>query len=151
MKRITGPLLALMLCLASIVMPSSGQQKGKPAQQGIGAPHAAAGPHSVALSWTQAVVGPGNCPSGSGSTAITSNSVYRGTTSGGEGTTPYATIPNPAITFTDSTVTPGATYFYQVTATNCGGESGRSTEVNATIPNPVGPPNAPTGLTATPQ
>lgn len=69
-------------------------------------------------------------------TGATSYRVYRGTTSGGEGTTPFATnltTPN----FTDSGLTNGLTYFYQVTAVAGALESARSTEVNAT---PTGTP-----------
>lgn len=56
--------------------------------------------------------------------------VYRATTPGGEGTTPYAT----GITssgFSDQAVTPGQTYDYQVTAVDSAGESPRSAEVAA--------------------
>jgi cellulose 1,4-beta-cellobiosidase len=48
--------------------------------------------------------------------------------------------------FVDGGVTNGTTYFYVVTAVNAGGESPSSNEASAT---PVGPPPAPTGLTAT--
>lgn len=107
--------------------------------------------HSVVLNWIQGVVPPGaTCPSGTGSTAVTSNNVYRATTAGGEGTTPYASISPAATTYTDTAVTGGATYYYQVTALNCAGESAHSTEVTAVVPNPL-VPNAPTGFTATAQ
>ena len=103
--------------------------------------------HSVTLSWTQAVVPAGaTCPSGSGSIAVTANTIYRGTTSGSE--TSYATLSTPATTYTDTGVTAGASYVYEVTATNCASESAKSNEVSATIPNPL-PPGAPTGLTVT--
>jgi hypothetical protein len=73
----------------------------------------------VQLSWTPPVG------------AATFN-VYRGTTSGGEGTTPIAS--GLATTnFTDTAVTNGQTYFYMVTAIVpvLGGESPPSTEASA--------------------
>jgi fibronectin type 3 domain-containing protein len=105
--------------------------------------------HSATLNWTQSVVSAGTTCTGGGSTAVTSNKVYRSTTSGGEGSTPLATF-TAATTYVDSAVSAGITYFYQLTSVNCNGESAKSVEIAATIPNPL-PPAAPTGLTATPQ
>src|SRR5262249_54630639 len=48
--------------------------------------------------------------------------------------------------FTDTGLTDGTTYYYQVTAVNAAGESTRSGEVSAM---PVAPPSAPTGVAAT--
>jgi hypothetical protein len=93
---------------------------------------ASAGDHQIALSWNAA-------------TGATSYNLYRGTTSGSE------TLFRSDLTgtsFTDTGLTNGTTYFYQVSAINAGGESGRSLEVFGT---PQGlPPNAPTNLSATP-
>jgi hypothetical protein len=72
----------------------------------------------VALNWT--------APAGA-----TSYNLYRGTTAGGEGTSPYMTGLT-ATTFTDTGLSNGTTYFYQVTAVNSNGESARSAEVQAT-------------------
>jgi hypothetical protein len=58
--------------------------------------------------------------------------VYRGTTPGGESSTPYATNV-PTNSFTDTDLTPGVTYYYTITAVDTGGESPMSTEVHATI------------------
>src|SRR5207244_11806894 len=69
--------------------------------------------------------------------------LYRSTTSGGEGATPYRT----ALTttgFTDTGLTNGTKYYYQVTAVNAVGESAKSAEVAAT---PQTLPAVPTGLT----
>jgi len=77
------------------------------------------------------------------STGATSYNVYRGTSSGTE------TLYKSGVTtagYTDTSVTNGTAYWYQVTAVNAAGESGRTNEATAT-PNP--PPAAPTGLTAT--
>jgi fibronectin type 3 domain-containing protein len=62
--------------------------------------------------------------------------VYRGTTSGG----PYTLISSglvSVLTYTDSTVQAGATYFYVVTAVDSSGnESAFSNEVPAVVPTP---------------
>jgi fibronectin type 3 domain-containing protein len=72
--------------------------------------------------------------------------IYRGTSPGGESTTPYATVTT-GTTFTDSSVTNGTKYYYTVTALNPNinhvpvipAESAASTEVSAT-PGTVAPP-----------
>ncbi len=71
----------------------------------------------VTLTWT-------------GSPTATAYNVKRSTTTGG----PYSTIKTGATTTTyvDGGVNNGTTYFYVVTATNPGGESGNSNEVHAT-------------------
>jgi fibronectin type 3 domain-containing protein len=88
--------------------------------------------HSVTLNW--------NMDAGANSF-----NVYRGTTAGGEGTTPYAAGIS-GTSFTDNSVTSGTTYFYYVTAVGTGGESAGSAEVSAQIPTP---PSPPTGITVT--
>ena len=87
----------------------------------------------VSLSWT--------APQGAISYAV-----YRGTTSGGESSTPVA---SPTTTnYVDTSVSNGTTYYYVVTASNGSCSSGNSTEVSAT---PVcTAPSAPGPLTATP-
>ena len=50
-----------------------------------------------------------------------SYNVYRGTSPGGEGTTPVATGVT-VLGFTDTGLTNGTTYYYQMTALNAGGE-----------------------------
>ena len=110
--------------------------------------------HSITLNWTQGLVPNGaSCPAGSptGETpVVTQNTVYRGTTAGGESTTPFAIVKPPATTYVDTAVTPGTTYYYTVTASNCAGESPKSNEVSAVIPNPI-PPNPPQNLQVTVQ
>src|SRR5262249_22755744 len=73
------------------------------------------------------------------SAGAASYSLYRGTTPGGEGATPFKTGVT-ATSFTDSQVTAGTQYYYQVTAVNAAGaESARSNEVPATAQPPVPP------------
>ena len=108
------------------------------APQGLAA---VAGDASVNLSW--------KAPTTDGGSAVTGYDVYRGTTPGGEGTTPIAT--NVATTtFTDTGRVNGTTYYYTVAAVNAVGVSTPSNEASAT-PQPTQPtaPGAPTGLTAT--
>jgi fibronectin type 3 domain-containing protein len=92
------------------------------------------GNNQVSLTW--------NAPSG----AATFN-VYRSLTSGSEtSSAPLATGLTSA-SYTDTSVTNGTTYFYEVTAVNAGGESAASAEASAT-PQFVPPPPAPTNLVA---
>lgn len=82
---------------------------------------ATAGNAQVVLTWT-------------GSTGATSYSVYRGTTSGGETLLQSGLT---ATSYTDTGLTNGKTYFYQVAAANGGGASAKSSEVSATPQTPA--------------
>ena len=82
---------------------------------------ATAGNAQVTLSWS--------APSSNGGSAITNYNIYRGTASGGE--TLLTTLGN-VLAYTDTTVTNGQTYYYQVTTVNSVGESNRSNEASAT-------------------
>ena len=93
---------------------SSSSPAAPPAPTGL---VATAGNGSVALTWTA-------------SAGATSYSIYRGTASGGEGTTPVATTTSNS--FTDTGLTNGTTYYYKVTASNSAGTSAQSSEVHAT-------------------
>jgi fibronectin type 3 domain-containing protein len=96
-------------------------------------PTATSGNAQVSLSWAA-------------SSGAVSYDIYRSTTSGGEGSTPFMTGVT-ATTFTDTGLAAGTTYFYQVTAVNVAGQSGKSTEASATTQ--VALPGAPANLTAT--
>ena len=86
---------------------------------------------SVSLSWNA-------------SAGAASYRVKRAATSGG----PYGMIATPTSTsYTDGTVSNGATYYYVVSAVNASGESADSAEASATPPGPLA--LAPTGLSAT--
>ena len=124
--------------------PTMGQQKHaqavakvKPVQHAVGT--AAAGTHSVVLSWNNPAAPP----------TITGNNVYRGTVSGG----PYGKIftgASPITTYTDSTVSGGTTYYYVVTAvcSSCNPtESAFSNQVQAAVPQDQ--PAPPSQLTVT--
>src|SRR5204863_172389 len=79
------------------------------------------------------------------SSGATGYAVRRSETAGG----PYITIATglTGLSYTDSALTNGTTYFYVATASNLGGESGVSNEASATPLPP--PPAAPIGLAAT--
>jgi fibronectin type 3 domain-containing protein len=78
--------------------------------------------HSAALSWTAST------------SAVSGYNVYRGSANGG----PYTLISTSLVTglsFTDTNVTSGATYYYVATAVDSNGnESGDSNQVIAVIP-----------------
>lgn len=79
--------------------------------------------HSVVLTWT-ASTSPG----------VTYN-LYRGTATGGESTLPLNATPISALTYTDSTVQLGQSYYYAVKAVGSGGSlSVASNESKAVVP-----------------
>ncbi len=77
--------------------------------------------------------------------------VYRGTVSGGESVTPIRTGIT-STSFTDSAVTAGSSYFYEVTAVNSSGQSSDSPEAAAVVPSAPPPsitvPAAPAAIIA---
>lgn len=80
------------------------------------------GCHFISLSWAA-----------SPSTGVTGYNIYRGTTAGGESSTPLNV--GGAVsgtTFVDTTTVSGTTYYYVIKATNGSAESAPSTEVSAT-------------------
>jgi hypothetical protein len=91
------------------------------------------GLHDVVLTWTA-----------SPTSGILGYDVYRGTTSGGESTTPIATEVAAACTtlapcmYVDTAVVAGTTYYYYVTAVASNGttQSSDSNEASATVPTP---------------
>ena len=94
---------------------------------------AAPGNGKVTLSWTAAA-------------GATSYHVLRSMASGYTGSKAVA-VNVTATGYTDTGLTNGTTYYYLVTAVNARGQSGSSNQASA---QPVAPPPAPTGLTATP-
>ena len=113
----------MLVVLTALVLVSC----GTPQKKGL---KLSATSHSVTLAWTQGVVP-------SGSPAVSGNNVYRGTTSGGEAL--LTSLSTPATSYVDTAVTAGTTYYYEVTAVNSSGESGKSNEAVATVPNPQVP------------
>ena len=93
------------------------------------------GNNQVSLSWT--------APSTDGGSTITNYKVYRGES---EGTETILTTLGQTLSYVDSDVSNGLTYFYKVTAVNGVGESQRSNGINAT---PATMPSAPRNLTGT--
>src|SRR5436853_105352 len=90
---------------------------------------ATGGNAQVTLTW--------QAPASNGGSPITNYRIYRGTSSNGE--TLLATIGN-VLTYSDTSVTNGVTYYYQVSAMNGAGEGPRSNEASAT-PSPPPPPH----------
>src|SRR5438132_868323 len=99
---------------------------------------ATGGNAQVPLTW--------QAPASNGGSTITNYRIYRGTSSNGE--TLLATIGN-VLTYTDTAVTNGVTYYYQVSAVNGAGEGPRSNEASAT-PSPPPPPPPDFSISATP-
>ena len=96
-----------------------------------------AGDGQVVLTWS--------APSDDGGSAITGYNIYRGISSDGE--IILTTIGN-VLTFTDTGLTNGQTYYYKVSAVNGEGEGALSSERSAT-PMLLTVPSAPTLNTAT--
>jgi len=73
-----------------------------------------------------------------GGAAITAYNIYRGTVSGGEGSTPIATVTVDSLhtqtKYFDTTATGNSSYFYLVTAVNSQGESPFCQELSVTPP-----------------
>jgi fibronectin type 3 domain-containing protein len=92
---------------------------------------ASSGAGSVALSWS--------APASNGNSPVTGYVLYRGTASGAE--TQLAALPASALSYSDTSITAGTTYFYVVTATNAIGEGSAAPEVSATptagVPGPL--------------
>ncbi len=91
---------------------------------------ATSGNAQVALSWT--------APSNGGAT-ITYYNIYRSTSSGGEGSTPVAS--STTTSYTNTGLTNGTTYYYDIAAVNSVGVGATSSQVSAT---PATVPRAPT-------
>jgi hypothetical protein len=84
------------------------------------------GIHDVILSWAA-----------SSTSGVVGYNVYRGTTTGGEGSTPLNSTPINGTTYVDGSVTAGATYYYVVTAVGSDGvQSAASNETKAIVPTP---------------
>lgn len=96
---------------------------GSPATIALTGTGQAAASHSVALTWNA-----------SPTAGVSGYNVFRATTSGGYGTTPLNSSPVAALTYTDTTVVSGQSYFYIVQAVNAGVSSTDSNEAPVTIP-----------------
>src|SRR5439155_14129573 len=70
--------------------------------------------------------------SSTGSAGATSYNVYRATTVGGEGNTPVAAN-IASTTFADTSIAYNTTYYYDITAVDPGGESGKSSETSGSL------------------
>ena len=85
------------------------------------------GTHDVILDW-----------SASSSSGIMGYYVFRGTSPGGEGSTPLNSTPVSGTSYVDQSVSAGATYYYVITAVAENGvtQSAPSNEASATVPTP---------------
>jgi fibronectin type 3 domain-containing protein len=92
-------------------------------------------------------------PSSDGGSEVLKYRLHRATTPGGQDLTrtPLAVLSDATVSYTDTAVTNGTTYYYVVVATNALGSSAPSTEVAARPQGTVtvSPPGAPTALSAT--
>ena len=86
----------------------------------------------------------------SSSGSPTSYSIYRGTATGGEAVAAVGTVSGTTTTFTDSGLTNGKTYFYNVAANNSTGVSPDTNEVSVSPGPATTVPPAPTGLAGEP-
>ena len=95
---------------------------------GLFAAALAAQTHSATITWPPNTTGD----------PVTTYNVLRGTTSGGESSTPLAAVAastcTTVCTYVDTTVVGGSTYFYEISATNSGGTSAPGGETSTTIP-----------------
>ena len=108
---------SVVLTLGAATAPAS----APPVPTGLAA--TAPEPYKVVLNWNH-------------SYRATSYVVRRGTASGSY--TDLATVTAPAITYTDTTATPGTIYYYVVAAVNAAGTSGNSAEVSGASYEPRG-------------
>ena len=98
---------------------------------------ASASAGQVDLTWTQ--------PTDDGGSPVSGYQIFRGTSAGSA--TLHATVGN-VLTYTDTGLTNGATYWYRVAAVNVAGAGELSNAVAATPTMAATAPSAPTGLTA---
>ena len=123
-SQVTGPCFILCGFFAQwqtrnfAVVASTGTPVTPPGPPTLNAPTAGNG--SVSLTWS--------APSSNGGASVTDYAVYRGLASGGES---LLTTTGGALTFTDTGLTNGTTYFYKVAAINSAGTGSLSNEVSA--------------------
>lgn len=82
--------------------------------------------------------------------AITETLIFEAIDGVAASTTPLATVPAPATTFTTGVLNPGSTYVFTVEVMDAAGTSQMSASATVVVPLPApGVPDPATGLTAT--
>ena len=129
--------------VAAVNIKGAGQKSNEASATPMSAPSpprnlaAVAGVGQVTLTWF--------VPLDNGGSVITNYSVYRGTV---QGNTSFLISLGNVLTYTDTNVTIGVTYYYEVSALNSFGESPRSNEASATPAAQPTTPSAPQNLQA---
>jgi fibronectin type 3 domain-containing protein len=134
MKRsVRAPIVFTAVALLAALSPALGSpvaNAGTPAVTPAVVPAAPAGDElhanadsSITITWPA-------------SPGATSYRIYRGTSAGGEASTPIVSTAN--TTYTDVNLSPTPIYFYQITAVNASGESARTPEDASKTPPPIG-------------
>ncbi len=93
---------------------------------------------NITLTWSP--------PSSNGGSPITSYQIYRGTASGSE---TFLNTTGNVLSYVDSAVIPGTTYYYYVRAVNSAGIGAQSTEMSIALAPPQTSPSQPQNLQAT--
>jgi fibronectin type 3 domain-containing protein len=86
-----------------------------------------AGTHDVMLAWTAVT-----------SANVAGYNIFRGTSPGGEGSTPLNSTPVQGTSYIDESVSAGVTYYYVITDVSQNGvtQSAPSNQVSAAVPSP---------------
>jgi len=131
-SEVEGALTPILQATPHVIAPSTpGQLTATP------------GDAVIRLSWTASQ--PGGNP-------IRLYYIYRGTSSGGQGSNPFDSVFSPVTSYNDNRVTNGTTYYYYVRAVDNASPpniSEKSNEANARPQSGIVPPSTPTGLIVT--
>jgi F5/8 type C domain/Fibronectin type III domain len=126
-KFFRSTVLAVLVSLGAVCALGLAQlpafAAGSPPPTPVGEDSSASANSSITIAWAPT---PG----------ATSYNIYLSTTSGGEGNTPHASTTSTSYTLTNLSSTP--IYFFEISAVNSAGESGRTAEDASKTPPPIG-------------